>query len=67
MHIIKKLQDLLNSYDTSFDVILLTEIWCTNIDYFGAVFEGYNFIYSAPIDQRAGGVGLLMNEEKYFI
>ena len=58
----KKLQDLLNAYDTNFDVILLSEIWSTNIDFFNAVFIDYNFVFSPPKSQRAGGVGLLIKK-----
>ena len=53
---------MISSYDKKFTVILLSEIWNTNIDYFSSVFSDYNFIYSAPKNPRAGWVGLLIKK-----
>jgi hypothetical protein len=56
-----KLLDLLNVYDTMFDVILLSEIWCTNLNYFDNIFADYKFISCPPTSQRAGGVAILIH------
>ena len=58
----KKLQEMLSSYDNKFSVIMLSEVWVTNIDYFSSVFSDYNFIYSVPKHQKAGGVGFLIKK-----
>jgi hypothetical protein len=55
-----KLLDFLDLYDNQFDIVLLSEIWSTNLDYFANVFTSYNFIFSPPSTQRSGGVGMLI-------
>ena len=59
----KQLQEMLSLYNNNkIDVLLLSEIWSTNIDYFTSVFSNYNFIHRAPKNQSAGGVGLLIKK-----
>jgi len=58
----KKLQAVLSAYTNKFSVILLSEIWDTNIDYFSSVFSDYNFIFCAPKNQKPGGVGMLIKK-----
>ena len=58
----KKLEEMLSTYNNKFNVIVLSEIWATNINYFSSVFSDYTFIYSAPKNQKAGGVGFLIKK-----
>ena len=43
--------------DYMFDVIVLSEIWAYNIDYYRNILPGYEFYYNLPIDSKVGGVG----------
>ena len=52
--------DLLSSYEHEFDVIVLSEVWCTNINYFNNIFPAYNFLFSVPTFQKAGEIGVLI-------
>jgi hypothetical protein len=54
------LLDLLATYDSKFDIILLSEIWSTNISFFDNVFLHYNFVPVTPANQHAGGVACLV-------
>ena len=44
-----------------FDVIVLSEIWVTNIDCYHNIIPGYSFHYDLPKDSRVGGVGMFIN------
>lgn len=73
-----KLIELLSSYEVKLDLIILSEIWNTNINYFSTYFSGYTFLHAAPSFQLAGGTGILVrnslsyniidssNESNYF-
>ena len=61
-----KLLDLLASYENKFDLILLSEIWSTNIIYFDHIFSDYNLIYCVPASQKAGGVAVLVRSSINF-
>jgi len=41
-----------------FDVIVLTEIWSCNIDFYRNILPDYNFYYELPQSGRVGGVGM---------
>ena len=43
-----------------FDVIILSEIWSTNIDFYCNIFSGYTFHYDVPKDTHIGGIGLFI-------
>lgn len=47
----------LQSLSFNFDIIILTEIWCSNISYFTNLLKDYDFFYELP-NKRAGGVGI---------
>ena len=51
-----KLLDLLDIYNHKFDLILLSEIWSTNLTFFDNIFPKYKFIPCPPSIQKAGGV-----------
>lgn len=57
-----KLQDLLLNLNNKIDVLVLSEIWSTNINFFDSMFSEYNFFYSVPAGQKAGGVGVLVRK-----
>jgi len=41
-----------------FDVIILSEIWNCNVEFYRNILPGYNFHYELPHRGRAGGVGM---------
>ena len=48
---------LLNSLDTKFDAIVLSEIWSYNIEYYANLLPEYIFYYDLPEATNVGGVG----------
>lgn len=54
----RALCQLLESCCVEFDVIVLTEIWSCNIDFYRNILPGYNFHYELPQEGRVGGVGM---------
>src|SRR3989442_11391384 len=52
-----KLVNFLQCLSFQFDVIILSEIWSTNIQYFANLFNEYDFFYQIS-NNRAGGVGI---------
>ncbi len=50
-----QLFELLN---IDFDVIALSEMWTTNIDFCANILPGYNFYYDLPDHSIVGGVGI---------
>ncbi len=52
-----KLINFVHSLNFSFDIIILSEIWSTNLSYFLNLLPDYNFFYESP-NIRAGGVGI---------
>ena len=53
---------LVNSLDVCFDVICLTEIWSTNIQFFACVLQHYNFYNDLPKSGIVGGVGIFIHK-----
>ena len=45
-----------------FDIIVLTEIWSSNITFYCNVPPGYNFDYSLPTKGTVGGVGIFVSQ-----
>ena len=41
-----------------FDVIILSEVWATNIDFYHNIFDDYTFCYELPKDSHVGGIGM---------
>lgn len=61
-----KLLDLFSTYKKKFDIIILSEIWGSNIDFFDNIFPDYHIIFSSPLTQRAGGVAIfILNKFSY--
>src|SRR6266536_3044897 len=49
---------LLEELQLSFDVIVLSEVWAYNIEFYKNVIKGYRFVYSLPQHSKIGGVGI---------
>jgi len=45
----------------SFDVLILSEIWSNNIDYYKNILPGYSFYYDLPLSSNVGGVGMFVS------
>ena len=54
MHITSHLCQLLALLDVQFDVIILTEIWTTNIEFYKNILPDYNFYYDLPAEGKVG-------------
>ena len=61
-----KFIEFIKSFELQFDVIVLSEIWATNIDMFHNILPGYTFIYDTPTDSAVGGVGMYINSNLIF-
>ncbi len=55
--------DLINCLDVNFDIIVLTEIWCTNVSFFRNLLPSYIFYYDLPVDTNVGGVGMFIKND----
>lgn len=44
-----------------FDVIVISEIWSTNICFYHNILPGYQLVYDLPATTHVGGVGLFIN------
>ena len=62
-----KLVQMLSMLDLKFDLIVLSEIWTYNINFYSNILSNYTFIYDLPIlDVTIGGVGMyISNKIKY--
>jgi Reverse transcriptase (RNA-dependent DNA polymerase) len=54
-----QLIDLIN---LEFDVIVLSEVWSYNIDFYGNIFDGYDFYYEIPKNSSVGGIGMYVKK-----
>ena len=61
-----KLIELISSFSIKLDIIILSEIWNTNINYFSNVFTDYTFVHSIASFQRAGGCSILIHNSLAF-
>ena len=52
----------LMSLDIHFDVLVLSEIWNYNLEFYQNVFHGYTFHYVAPKGTNVGGVGVYVKD-----
>ena len=50
----------LNLFDIKFDVIFLSEIWATNIDFYTNLLDGYSFHSELPSNSTVGGIGMFI-------
>ena len=58
-----KLSAVLSCCALKFDVIVLSEVWTTNISFFTSIFNNYNFFYELPGQSKVGGVGIFVKCE----
>ena len=58
-----KLQQLLSELDVKLDVIILTEIWKTNVQFYSGILPGYRFFYDLPLNSNVGGVGIFVKND----
>ena len=58
-----KLIEFITICSFQFDVIVLSEIWSSNIGYLQNILAGYSFFYKTPISSKAGGVGIFVRHE----
>lgn len=49
--------------DIDFDVIVLSEIWNYNLEFYSNIFKNYNFHYVVPEGSKIGGVGIFIKHE----
>ena len=56
-----KLQQFLYGLNMEFDVIVLSEIRATNINFYNNIFLNYSFFYDLPADSDVGGVGIYVS------
>ena len=58
----RKLCQFLESICVDFDIIILTEIWSSNISFYHNILPGYIFYYVLPPKGNVGGVGIFVNK-----
>jgi len=46
-----------------FDVIILSEIWSTNINFYHNIIKGYTFFYELPKETHIGGIGVFISND----
>ena len=56
------LVQLLQLYNIEFDILILSEIWNFNLEFYRQLFKNYNFYYSAPSEGKVGGVGMYVKK-----
>ena len=54
----KGLNYLLHSIELDFDVLVLSEVWNYNLDFYNNIFKNYTFYYKAPDCTNVGGIGM---------
>ena len=57
------LLQLLYSIDNDFDIIILSEIWSNNIDFYCNLLKGYTLHHDLPINSNCGGLGIFIQNK----
>jgi hypothetical protein len=52
----RPLCQLLQCLSLEFDVVVLSEVWSSNIDFYSNIPDGCHFYYDLPDSKKAGGV-----------
>jgi len=52
----------LRLFDIEFDVLVLSEIWKYNLEFYCKILKNYHFYYSPPVDTNVGGVGIFVKD-----
>ena len=63
----RKLCQFLQLLGIQFDVIVLSEIWRSNIDFYRNILPDYSFHYALPSRGTVGGVGIIIVGKKLLI
>lgn len=58
--------ELINSLDYCFDVICLSEVWATNIQFYSNILKDYSFHFDLPRSGIVGGVGIFIHKTLKF-
>jgi len=58
----RKLSLYLDLLCVKFDVIVVSEIWKNNLQFYTNILPGYTFYYDVPILANVGGVGVFVND-----
>jgi len=53
---------LLQLYSIDFDVLVLSEIWNYNLEFYVNIFKNYNFYYCVPVTGNIGGIGMFVKK-----
>ena len=61
----RALCELLNFLGLHFDILVLSEIWSFNIDFYQNIFDGFSFYYELPLNSSVGGVGMFINKSLF--
>ena len=56
----RALCQFLQLLEIDFDVIILSEIWSTNIEFYCNILQGYSFHYQLPHESHIGGIGMFI-------
>ena len=48
--------------ETEFDVLVLSEVWSHNLEFYGNIFHGYSFYYDPPKNSTIGGIGMYIKK-----
>ena len=54
---------LLNCLDLKFDVLVLSEIWDYNLEFYKNLFSNYKFYYDSPTVSKVGGTGVYIKQD----
>lgn len=57
----RKLCQFLQLLCIHFDIVVLSEIWSSNINFYSNILPGYKFYYALPLRGTIGGVGIFVN------
>ena len=52
----------MNMLHVDFDVIVLSEVWATNIEFYRNILDGFNFYWETPSYSAVGGIALLIKK-----
>ena len=59
----RSLAMLLNCLNLKFDVLVLSEIWDYNLEFYKNLFQNYKFYYDCPTTSKVGGTGVYIKQD----
>ena len=63
---VENLKQFLVNIEIDFDILILSEIWTCNIDFYAHIFDNYKFIYDIPVGTMVGGVAIYVHNSITF-